>query len=88
MEPLTPNETRKIIDSISKKATTGARNHAILVTLLDTGLRASEVASTTLNNLKLKDGYGKIMGKGAKDRIWQVFCIFQEILIVLDNWNL
>jgi len=69
MEPLTPEETKTIIDSINKKTRTRARNNAIFVTLLDTGLRASEAATITLNNLNLTDGYIKVMGKGAKERI-------------------
>ena len=39
------------------------------MTLLDTGLRASEAASITLSNLNLTGGYIKVMGKGAKERI-------------------
>jgi len=69
MEPLTPEETKKTIDSINKRTLTGARNNAIFVTLLDTGLRVSEVASIKLSNLNLKDGYIKVIGKGAKERV-------------------
>jgi site-specific recombinase XerD len=69
IEPLTPEEIKKITVSINKKSPTGARNHTIFVTLLDTGLRASETASITLSNLNLKDGYIKVMGKGLKERI-------------------
>ena len=69
IEPLAPEEIREIIASISKNSPTGSRNHAILVTLLDTGLRASEVANVTLGHLNLKDGYIKVMGKGAKERV-------------------
>jgi site-specific recombinase XerD len=69
IEPLTPDEINKIITSIDKKSYTGARNHAIFKTLLDTGLRASEIAGITLGNLNLTDGFIKVMGKGAKERI-------------------
>ena len=69
MESLTPEEIKQIIDSINIKTLTGSRNHAILTTLLDTGLRASEVANVTLTHLNLQDGYIKIIGKGAKERI-------------------
>ena len=69
IEPLTPEEIKKVTVSINKKAPTGARNHTIFVTLLDTGLRASETVSITLSNLNLKDGYIKVMGKGLKERI-------------------
>ena len=69
IEPLSPEEIKKVTVSINKKAPTGARNHTIFVTLLDTGLRASETAGITLGNLNLKDGYIKVMGKGSKERI-------------------
>jgi len=69
MEPLTPREINKIIASVDRKSSSGARNHAIFVTLLDTGLRASEAAGINLGNLNLADGFIKVMGKGAKERI-------------------
>lgn len=69
MEPLSDEEIKRIIDSIDRKTMTGKRNHAIVVTLLDTGLRASEVAGITLGNMNLKDGYIKVMGKGSKERV-------------------
>ncbi|MCK4794503.1 MAG: tyrosine-type recombinase/integrase, partial [Desulfobacteraceae bacterium] len=69
MEPLTPEETNKIISNIGRKSSCGARNHAIFVTLLDTGLRASEAAGITLGNLNLADGFVKVMGKGGKERV-------------------
>lgn len=68
IEPLTPQEIHKVIASINKESLTGERNRAVLVTLLDSGLRASEAAGITLNNLNLKDGYIKVMGKGSKER--------------------
>lgn len=69
IEPLTPQEINKTLASINKKSSTGTRNHAIFATLLDTGLRASEAANITLSNLNLTDGFIKVMGKGAKERI-------------------
>jgi site-specific recombinase XerD len=39
------------------------------LTALDTGLRASEVAGIALENLNLKEGYLKVMGKGSKERV-------------------
>ena len=69
IEPLTPQEIKKIVSSINRNSYSGERNHAVLVTLFDCGLRASEAAGITLDNLNLKDGYIKIMGKGDKERI-------------------
>jgi len=69
IEPLTPEEIKKITASINKKSPTGTRNYALFATLLDTGLRSSEAAGITLSNLNLADGYIKVMGKGSKERI-------------------
>ena len=69
MEPLTPEEIKKIVSSIDRKSYSGERNHAVLVTLLDSGLRASEVAGIRLSNMNLGDGYIRITGKGDKERI-------------------
>lgn len=69
IEPLTPEEIKKISLSINKNSPAGLRNHAIFVTALDNGLRASELASIKLGQLNLKEGHIKVMGKGAKERI-------------------
>ncbi len=55
IEPLTPEEIKKITASINKKSPTGTRNYALFTTLLDTGLRVSEAAGITLSNLNLAD---------------------------------
>ena len=69
MEPLTPEEINNIVASIDKNSATGSRNRVMFIALLDTGLRASELANATLGNLNLKDGHIKVMGKGAKERV-------------------
>ncbi|GAI44311.1 unnamed protein product, partial [marine sediment metagenome] len=66
IEPLTPEEITKIIASIDQNTPTGVRNYTIFATALDNGLRASEIAGITLGQFNLKDGYIKVMGKGAK----------------------
>lgn len=69
IEPLTDQEVKQIVSCINQSLTTGVRNHAIFVTALDNGLRASELAGIELGQLDLKGGYIKVMGKGAKERI-------------------
>ena len=69
IEPLTHEEIRRITASINTNSPTGIRNHAIFVTDLDNGLRASEIISITLGQLNLKEGHIKVMGKGAKERV-------------------
>jgi integrase/recombinase XerC len=69
IEPLTPEEINKITSCINMDSPTGTRNHAIFVTALDNGLRASEIVGVTLGRLNLEGGYIKVMGKGAKERV-------------------
>ena len=80
MEPLTPEEIEKVTSGIDKKSPFGARNYAIIATLLDTGMRASEAAGITLSNLNLTDGYIKVMGKGSKERVVPIGKYVRRIL--------
>ncbi len=52
IKPLTSQEIKKIVSNINKDSYSGERNHAVLVIILDSGLRASEAAGITLDNLK------------------------------------
>jgi len=67
--PLKPEEIERVTSSINRNSPAGIRNHAIFVTDLDNGLRASEIAGIKLGFLNLKEGYIKVTGKGAKERI-------------------
>ena len=69
IEPLTTEEINKILRSINKKSPTGKRDHAIVVLMNDTGLRASEVCSLDSGQLNLEKHYLKVIGKGAKERM-------------------
>ncbi len=69
IQPLTDSEISQIASSINQDSPTGFRNHAIFVTALDNGLRASEIATITLEQLDLEKGFVKVMGKGSKERI-------------------
>ena len=47
----------------------GTRDRAILITLLDTGLRASELCDLAVGDAHLDEGYLKVLGKGDRERI-------------------
>ncbi|PXX75832.1 tyrosine-type recombinase/integrase [Dielma fastidiosa] len=49
-----------------------ARNTALLELLFSTGIRVSELCNLRINNVNLKEGYVRIYGKGAKERILQI----------------
>ena len=69
IEPLTDQEISQIASSINPSLPTGSRNHAIFVTALDNGLRASEIANISIKQLDLKGAFVKVMGKGSRERI-------------------
>jgi integrase/recombinase XerD len=62
IEPLSDDELRELL------ALAGTRDKAILLLLLDTGLRVSEAAGIRFRDLR-PDGAIKVMGKGAKERL-------------------
>ena len=66
---LTQEEIGKILSSIDQNTVAGVRNYTILVFLLDTGLRSSELRSFELVDMNIQGGYLKVMGKGSKERI-------------------
>jgi integrase/recombinase XerD len=57
VEPLSAEEVKAIFASVNKNSPIGFRNHVILLTILDTGLRAFEAAGICLGNINVDDGY-------------------------------
>lgn len=52
-----------------KENTIGKRNKTIIMMLYITGLRVSELISLTFNDLNIKEGYLRVIGKGNKERV-------------------
>ncbi len=69
IEPLTDAEIALIFASIDTQTSWGARNTAIILPILDTGLRSSEVLTLEMRHLHLEERFAKVMGKGQKERI-------------------
>lgn len=65
---LTPEEIARIVASFSPRSEIGARDQAIFLLMLDTGMRAGELCSLQLDNLHLDQGYATVFGKGRKER--------------------
>lgn len=68
-EVLTKEEIGSILGNIDINAASGARDYAILMLLLDAGLRCSELRNVELKDVNIEGGYIKVMGKGNKERI-------------------
>jgi site-specific recombinase XerD len=77
---LTPDEIETLIDAQNPLTSFGSRNIAILVTLLDTGLRCSELSNLLFENTHIEEGYLKVIGKGAKERLVPIGALTQKVL--------
>jgi site-specific recombinase XerD len=73
VEPLDDAALRRILDAAS------VRDRAIVLLMLDTGLRLSEVAGMRPCDLR-PDGTAKVTGKGARERIVPVGAVARQAL--------
>lgn len=64
-----------------------ARNLAIIEILFSTGMRVSEVCNLRLQDINLKNGIVKVLGKGSKERIIQI-CQVETIAIIRNYYQL
>lgn len=69
IEPLTDEEIEKIMSAINPATGIGARQYAIIMLLLDSGLRVNEAATAQIDDLDLDLRQLRVTGKGRKDRI-------------------
>lgn len=67
-DTLSVTEIDDLISAIDLSHPQGERNRAILEVLYSCGLRVSELTSLKLSNIRLKEGYVKVVGKGNKER--------------------
>ena len=80
IEPLTATEIEQLISVQNPLTAIGSRNTAILITLLDTGLRCSELSDLGLDDAHIQDGYFKVKGKGNKERLVPIGALGQKVL--------
>jgi len=80
VETLTPDEIEILIGTQNPLTAIGSRNMAILVTLLDTGLRCSELSNLFFEDSHIEEGYLKVIGKGSKERLVPIGALTQKVL--------
>lgn len=73
-------QIRVLLQAIDTSTPEGFRDYAIILTLLDTGLRVSELSSLSLDNVSLEEGVLKVMGKGGKERLIPIGKAVQRLL--------
>jgi len=69
-----------ILKTINTSTPAGFRDYTMILMLLDTGLRASELVGLTFDNVNLEDGMVKVFGKGSKERFVPIGAKVQKIL--------
>lgn len=68
VEILTDEEIARVLEHLRTPSATNVRNRALFLTLLDTGIRASELLTLTIPRAHLDEGYLLVLGKGKKER--------------------
>ena len=61
-------ETEKLLAQPNKHSNEGFRDFAILLTLIDTGVRLSELASLKASDIDYEQNLFRVMGKGSRER--------------------
>lgn len=68
-DTLTVRDVTRILEAPTPSDEYGVRDRAILELAYSSGLRASELSSLTLTQVDLENGFVRVFGKGAKERI-------------------
>jgi site-specific recombinase XerD len=69
IEVLSNDEISRILTSLNPNTRLGSRQHLIITVLLETGIRATELCTLTLDRVDLKADALRVMGKGKKERL-------------------
>ena len=77
---LSDEEIRTIISTFNPQHPSDARNQAILMMLLDAGLRIGEIVRLKMDDLHLDEGIIKVLGKGRKERFVPIGSSSQRVL--------
>ncbi len=64
----TQKEIEILLSQPDKKTDTGFRDYALILTLIDSNARLSEIAFLEEDDVDLENGYLRVMGKGGKER--------------------
>ena len=81
VEVLKDEEVTRILSCIDPDTPTGCRAMAIVIIMLDTGLRLSEITNLKMADAHIEEGYLKVMGKGSKERIVPLGGLAQKVLL-------
>lgn len=81
IDVLSPEEIKQILDSINANTFKGARMMAIVLVMLDTGIRAGELVGMKMAEMDWERGVFKVFGKGAKERFAPIGTTAKQALL-------
>lgn len=76
----TDSQIQQLLAAIDIRSPEGFRDYTIILTLLDTAMRVSELCHLRLDNVWLEDGSLKVLGKGNKERLIPIGRQVQRLL--------
>lgn len=68
-EPFAADDLKRLVAAAKADKRNGLREHALILFMLDTGARASEVVGLKTADIVWNQGMAKVMGKGSKERV-------------------
>lgn len=85
IKPYTPEELGRMLavcehDYEHNAKFLGSRNRAIVLVLLDSGVRLSELVGMTLEDVNTSNGHIRVVGKGSKERMVRIGKVTQKAL--------
>lgn len=83
--PFTEEQIKNLLASIDTHSPNGFRDRTIILTLLDTGLRVSELCNLKLEDTNLNERSLKVCGKGSKERVVPIGGTVQRALAKYIN---
>jgi site-specific recombinase XerD len=69
MTVLSQEEVESVLSAINPRTSLGCRDLAIMMSLLDTGIRCAELAGLKVGDIHISRGYLQVMGKGSRERL-------------------
>jgi len=69
VKTLSKEDISKLLNEVDRQTPLGFKYYCVLLILLDTGLRVSELAGIKMGDISISEGLIKITGKGQKERM-------------------
>ena len=83
---LDQKQAQSLLDAPDRSTLLGIRDHAILATMLYTGLRRAELVSLTLDHLQEREGYWLIVDLVGKRGRVRSIKLSREVKKLIDKW--